>query len=218
MKSYIILTVLTLFMMSCDPQMNCTEPDCGSSPISFQLNASINDTSSIIKLGNTLSFKIQVPDTIDTNNGLYLVEAIDTRVSSIALTLIYIDTIYNNGVGEFSLLNEIIQFEKGGFSSKGPKTAAVYFDEKSKSIQFSLTPAKKGRYYIESSIQSSRFVFKEKDNSWMLVMSKLGIGDIDQHHDLYLSWIPDLAERVATRHALSDRKRAGSFLYAFEVK
>ena len=75
MKNHKIILAAYIFiflsmLQSCDPERLCTEPKCAYSPVSTEIQGTLSGKlDSIIHIGDTIRFKMKIPDTMVTNYG-----------------------------------------------------------------------------------------------------------------------------------------------------
>lgn len=217
MKNIIVVILFLLsfaFMaVQCEAPRDCTDPDCVNSPISLILQATISDTSSVFSINDTLKMYISIPDTLNTNYENFIFESINQRKTWFFIDASIIDTT-NGIIGGKLLPKENVKC----VLDNRYKTGSMEFDTNRNMAEIHFTFPRKGKYYISSNIQGGRFVFKSKDNDWMLAMLNIGLNVKKQRHDLYLSWLPTYDQRLQMAEELRRREEEGLFWYAFEVK
>jgi hypothetical protein len=213
MKNYIILFVLVLF--SCEAPRDCTDPNCAGSPISFQLWATISDTSSILSVNDTLKMYIPIPDSIKSDYGNYSVGSVNEKRSWFFMQMFIHDSIHADGTSDGEqLVSDVRCLVNGKY-----QTGSMTFDNKRRMAEIHFFFPRKGKYYIQSNWDGVKFIFKEKEKKGELQAGAyIGLDAENHHHDLYLSWIPVYDHRLQLEQGFRQLKEAGLFWYAFEVK
>ena len=211
MKYSVIFFIGMLFLQSCEPPVDCTDPKCANSPIEAKLKANLSDTNSIFRVGDTLKMRLRVPDTLITNQSTYYLESI--RNTSIDLDYYRVDTIITQTNAR--IIDDSFQIKKGKYA---PQSTVVEFDYASKEIELHFLLNKKGKFYVQIGEQSRRMECTLKNGNKLLVMINVGFNVSDSHHSLFLSWISDTNYRTQMRNHLSDLTTKGVGFYAFKVE
>ncbi len=139
MRTSALLTTLILLFSSCDPD----KKDIFNTE-AVKLKATINNTSETINLGDTLKITVQLPDTIQSNTGVFPVQLL--QKAQFYMKLSRIDTIKKIAV---------LFWPPDYWTTKGSISGTNKFDfmfdktAKPYGVTIHFKPPQKGLYYLE---------------------------------------------------------------------
>jgi hypothetical protein len=206
-KSLKFVFLAFIFQSSlCEPPVDCTDPKCGNSPISLNLVATLSDSSTVFRVGDTLRFNLKIPDTLVTNMGTYYLGYIQNAVFS----LHYVN---KDRFGDSTISADFppVIVTKG--STKGRPN---YMFDNNRELELLFVLPKKSQYYIGVSSQPQRCIIVDKKGNKTLIMFSVDFNN-NGNGDLYLSWLkPHQKDANAAWLTAEDNNRLGYFY--FEVK
>jgi hypothetical protein len=191
----------------CEPPDDCAEPDCGNSPILLNLVATLSDSSTVFRVGDTLRFNLKIPDTLVTNMGTYYLGYIQHAVFSLGYSS---NDRWGDSTSPTNLPLPVI-VTKG--STKGSPN---YTFDGNKELELFFVFPKKSRYIISVSPQPYRCIIVDKKGNKILMMLAVDFNN-NGNGDLLLSWLkPHNKNEAVEILRKADENRLGYFY--FEVK
>ena len=203
------LNVSFIFIIqSCEPNRDCTDPKCISSSISLKLKARLSDTASIFHLGDTLKMHLKIPDTLNTNEGVFYLKSIQK------LELV-IDYYANSAFGDSTKKPDLppITVSKG---NEVQSNRIFRLSNDNKELELLFIFSKKNKYAINISSQSARLEITDKSDTKYLIMLNVGFDVKDGHKNLYLSWLPYNKNQAEENFRYLDSEGFG--YYCFKVE
>jgi len=193
-KYFLAFGVLSLYLISCNPPSKYFDPEF------VKLNMTLNDTAETISLGDTLKFKLTIPDTL---NGVSRRVPVNTLQQGFyTFTFYQIDTIAKRGIRLGGNCIYVTEGTTDGFQvnvskSTKPFTATLNLIPPSKGVyNFQVTP-QPGTIRVNNSYEAGlRVNVDVTDKHWSMFISYFGSG-----------WINDLPQVDASGYAF----------YAFKV-
>jgi hypothetical protein len=209
MKNHKIILVASLFiflsiLQSCDPERFCTEPKCAYSPVSTEIQGTLSGKlDSIIHIGDTIRFKMKIPDTMVTNYGnIVFGRLLENSFFGIHCTAV--DSITSTGSINASQITKVNI--KSGTMVNGGKT----WDYNTREFECLFIPNRKGKCILE--LTDGRMEMTANDGrSWLI--NPITSFNSPKRYDQYLSWV-DSSMRDEAYSIVSQKKG----WYWFEVK
>ena len=165
MKKVILFYFITIIMLQgCEPNRECTNPKCISSPIILSLKASFSNNDSVLHVGDTLKMVLKIPDTVNTNQGLFYIKS----VQKVQTTLQYYAADSFGIAGQAVGLPNI--FVKKGSDANLNRSFNLL---NNKELEILFIPNKKTNYYISASPQLERLEISDKSGVEYLIRSYL---------------------------------------------
>jgi hypothetical protein len=209
MKNHKIILVAYIFiflsmLQSCDPERLCTEPKCAYSPVSTEIQGTLSGKlDSIIHIGDTIRFKMKIPDTMITNYGnIVFGRLLENSFFGIHCTAV--DSITSTGSINASQITKVNI--KSGTMVNGGKT----WDYTTREFECLFIPNRKGKCILE--LKDGRMEMTANDGrSWLI--NPITSFNSPKRYDQYLSWV-DSSMRDEAYSVISQKKG----WYWFEVK
>lgn len=210
MKIIIILFfILALFFQACDPPSDCTNtnPKCIDSPILLKLKADLSSSASTFHIGDTLKLSLKIPDTLNTNQGIFY-------LSSVQNVELAIDYYSSNSFGDSTKVAELSSIIVSKGTGRQNNRLLQFKDNRELELLFVF--AKKTNSYIGVSPQSQRLVLTDKSGGKYLFMLNVAFNISDGHRDLYLSWLPYNKQQAVAAFDYSELNGFGYFCFKVE--
>ena len=209
MKKIILFCLsATLVLQACEPNRECTNPKCISSPILLSLKANFSNNDSVLHVGDTLKMVLKIPDTLNTNQGLFYIKS----VQKVQTTFQYYAADSFGIAGRAVGLPNI--FVRKGSDVNLNRSFNLL---NNKELEILFIPSKKTNYYISASPQLERLEITDKSGVEYLIMFTVDFDVKDDHHLLYASWLPS-NQRADFLKGYPARKSEGIGFYAFKVE
>jgi hypothetical protein len=205
MRRILIVLYILLFSISCDPPRSSIRTND-----SINLKAEVNDTSEILKIGDTLKVYVRVNEMVRTDMGLVTVEKVLSN-SFFSCILSNIDTL--TGYGQLILFNDLNapvlkRMTKGNFTASLENSwnfnlTAPY------EVEVQLIMKRKGVFVLEIQPQAGILNYNNSKKANVFVNFNV----VNKHHDLLGKYLG-----VPYVLSLAQREQLGFGTYGFRVE
>lgn len=193
-----ILLCVSVYFTSCEPQRYCNEPKCAYSDVSTNITAYLSgNIDSIISIGDTLVFEMNIPDTIMTNG-----------YGSLVIKQLKNNSFFGINCGTSLILNpnnevdkpKIIYIESSNTIHDG-KTIGIW-NYSSHHFKVLFIFDKIGNYVLEL-IDGRIELIDHNNKEWLIMPNQYFENSIDRHPEMFISWFPDSLKTEARQVAYS---------------
>lgn len=192
-----ILLCLSVYFTSCEPQRYCNEPKCAYSDVSTEIKVKLSgNLDSIIHVGDTIVYELNIPDTMATNGYGYLVINQLYQNSFFGITCGGSDYIDTNGLAIGVHTPKFVIINNGG--SEAYKWEWNFQTHKFKML---IIFEERGNYVINN--VNGRIEMKDKNGKEWLVNPNISFdSSLDKHQNLSINWYPNNLKDFAVQETL----------------